>query len=389
MPLEDARRTILDAARPLEAEVVPVGEAAGRVLAEDVHADHDVPPFANSAMDGFAVKAGPAGRTLTVVDESRAGAPAAAGVGEGEAIRISTGAVLPTGADAVVMVERTTDVGPGRVRLEGEAVAGQFVRGAGDDVRAGSRALAAGIVLGPAEVGAAITAGRATVRCARRPRVAILVTGDELREPGAPLGPGAIHDTNGPLLRLRAERAGGVVTSVARVPDEPAAVRAAIAAALDAADVLVVTGGVSVGPHDHVKAALAEQGVAEAFWRVALRPGKPTWFGTRGPQLVFGLPGNPVSAYVTFGVFVRPALLALQGAPGAVERGTARLAVDVPRQAARVDLVRVTLRDGLATPTGPQGSHVLSSLVGADGLAVITAGEGVAEQGSVVEVEPL
>jgi molybdopterin molybdotransferase len=375
LSIDEARAAVLAEVRPLASQEVAIADALGRVLAQDVTAAADVPGFANSAMDGFAVRSGPAGRRLRIAGESRAGAPATATLNDGEAIRISTGAMLPEGADAVLQIELVTEA-DGAITLEDDVARGRNVRHPGEDVRAGAKLLGAGTRLGPAELGAAVNAGRATVLCARRPRVAVLSTGDELVEPGAPLGPGQIHDSNAPMLRALAQQA-GADTSTKRVADERAATEAAIARALDEADLLVLSGGVSVGPHDHVKPALAANGVDEVFWRVALRPGRPTWFGVRRSDdtLVLGLPGNPVSAYVTFTLFARPALAALQGADARARTITARLAVAIDRHPDRDECVRVRIDEsGAATPTGPQGSHVLSSLLGADGLAVIPRG---------------
>jgi molybdopterin molybdotransferase len=225
---------------------------------------------------------------------------------------------------------------------------------------------------------------------APRPRVAIVTTGDELVEPGARLQPGQIHDSNGPTLAALAARAGAEVIGRGHATDDPEATREVIQEALDAADVLVLAGGVSVGPHDHVKPALLDLGVRELLWRVALRPGKPTWLGERDGKLVFGLPGNPVSAYVTFLLFARPALNALQGADATVPRTTATLAQAIARHPDRDECVRVRRRaDGTVEPTGPQGSHVLSSLLGADALAIVPRGEGELPAGATVTLEPV
>ncbi|MEP6952787.1 MAG: gephyrin-like molybdotransferase Glp [Solirubrobacteraceae bacterium] len=389
LTIDAARAKVLAEVRALPAEDVTVGDALDRVLAEDVTAAGDVPAFANSAMDGYAVASGPAGRRLRITGESRAGAPAQAAVGAGEAFRISTGAALPGGADAVLQIEL--------VEVEGEEVLlgdavdpGRNVRVAGDDLRAGQRVLAAGTRVGPAELGIAVSAGRAMLVCARRPAVAVLTTGDELVEPGTPLKPGELYDSNAYTLGALAGRAGAQVIERGVVRDTERETTEAIAAALDRADVLVLSGGVSVGPHDHVKPALAALGVREVFWRVALRPGRPTWFGVAADgTLVFGLPGNPVSSMVTFLLFARPALAALQGAPAPPVRLRARTTEPLPRHPDRDECVRVTLDGGEATSTGPQGSHQLSSMLTASGLAIVPAGEGELPAGSEVEVEPL
>jgi molybdopterin molybdotransferase len=375
----------------LTREEVLVEDALDRVLAGPVRAAGDVPPFANSAMDGFAVVAGPAGRRLRIVGESRAGRPAAETVAEGTAVRISTGAAMPAGADGVAPVEVVTVDGD-HVVIDAEVAPGKHVRGPGEDLKAGEVVLEAGTRLGPAELGVAVSAGVASVTVGARPKVVVLATGDELRPPGAELGPGEIHNSNAVALAGLAARAGAEVLASDRVADTREATREALQAALARADVLLLSGGVSVGPHDHVRPALAELGVQERFWRVNLQPGKPTWFGTNGDTLVFGLPGNPVSALVTFTLFARPALLALQGGRDDAGLGEAELAVPWRRhereQALRVRLER---RDGrlLAAPNGPQGSHVLSSMVGADALALVPPGEGEAPAGFAVRLVAL
>jgi molybdopterin molybdotransferase len=390
LPIRDAREAVLAACRPLPATPVLIGEALHRVLAEDVVAAADVPRFVNSAMDGFAVRAQASSGPLRIVGEARAGAPATVRLGDGEAIRVSTGAALPDGADAVVPVEQATEA-DGAVTLAAPARAGQHVRAAGEDLRAGAVALHAGARLGPAQLAVAVVAGAATLPCARCPRVAILCTGDELREPGAALGPGEVHNANAVALAALTSREGAAVVATRTVRDDPASMRAAFAEALGEADVVIASGGVSVGPHDHVKPALLALGVEQRFWGVDLQPGKPTWFGTRERQLVLGLPGNPVSAFVTFLLFARPALRALQGAAAPLPpRVEAVLTEEVPRRAREQALrVRLSLRDGAlhATPTGAQGSHVTASLLAADALAFVPAGEGILAAGAHVAIE--
>ncbi len=391
--IEEARRRVLEAITQVGDKSVPLDAALGRVLAEKVTSTLDVPPFDSSGMDGFAVVAGPAAE-LDVIGEARAGRPFSGSVSPGQAVRISTGAVVPEGADAVVPLERTATARES-VSVP-ETGPGENVRRAGEDIPLDAVVLQPGTTLGPAELGVAASVGRAELRCARQPRVAVLVTGDELTEPGAALAPGGIYSSNAFALAAQVERAGAELVARSTVPDDPKSTRAQLGAALEDADVVIVSGGVSVGPHDHVKPALRELGVEECFWGVRLRPGKPTWFGTRGGTLAFGLPGNPVSAMVTFQLFVRPALAALQGAPSHPPRTSARLAEAIERnpereQAIRVRLLQSESNGGLeATPTtGAQGSHVLTSMVGADGLALIAPGEGEAAAGERVEVELL
>jgi molybdopterin molybdotransferase len=388
--IAEARERVLAAVRPLPAEDVAIDAALGRVLAAEVCSAGDVPPFDSSAMDGYAVVAGRAGE-LPVVGESRAGRPAERALQPGEAMRISTGAAVPEGATAVVPVERV-EAGDDRVRVP-ETQPGDHIRRAGEDVREGAPVIAAGTELDPAGVAVLAALGHAQVRCGGVPRVAVLVTGDELVEPGTPLGPGQIRDSNAYALSAQAVRAGARVTSRAIVRDERSATEEAFARALEEADVVIGSGGVSVGPHDHVKPALAALGVEERFWGVRLKPGKPTWFGSAaGGKLVFGLPGNPVSAMITFHLFARPALRALMGAdPSGGTRATALLDVPVPRNANRAEVVRCRLEardDGWhVAPTKEQGSHVLTSMLGAGAYALVPAGEGELAAGSRVEIE--
>jgi molybdopterin molybdotransferase len=389
-PISEARELVLAAVRPLSAEDVPLAEALGRVLAEDVRSSLDVPPFDSSAMDGYAVVGG-AGGELRVIGEARAGHPADGRVEPGTAVRISTGAVLPAGADSVVPVERTKGAGD-RVRVR-DTFVGDNVRRAGEDIRRGDLVLRSRTGLGPAEVGVLASLGRPAVSCSARPDVVLLVTGDELAEPGEPLGAGRIFSSNAYALAGQIEATGARLVRREAVPDDAGSTRVALERALADADLVCVSGGVSVGPHDHVKDALRELRVEERFWGVRLKPGKPTWFGTRGDTLVFGLPGNPVSAMVTFHLFARPALRSLQGAADEGERAIALLDEPVRRNPRREQALRVRLRadgDGWhAATTGDQGSHVLTSMLGAAGLALIPTGEGELAAGERVEVELL
>ncbi len=391
--IERARDLVLGAVRALDRETVPVEQALGRVLAADVSAAGDVPAFACSAMDGYAVRSVPAGRVLEVVGEARAGVPSDRSVAPDAAIRVSTGAAVPAGADAVVRQE-DVEARDGAITVLVDVASGDNVRASGEDVRAGAVVLRAGAVLGPAELGAAVGAGAGALTVTRRPRVAILSTGDELRAPGEPLGPGEIHNSNATMLHALAVRSGAQPLQPVRLPDKLAETEQGLATALDQADVVVVSGGVSVGPHDHVKPALKALGVGELFWGVALQPGKPTWFGERDGKLVFGLPGNPVSSVVTFTLFVAPAVRALQAAADPLpERSEGSLGVAVKRNPAREQALRVRLehRDGavVALPNGAQGSHLVSSLLGADALAFIPAGAGELPAGASVPVELL
>jgi molybdopterin molybdotransferase len=388
--LADARATVLAEARALPPEQVSISDALGRVLAEDVESLHDLPPFDASAMDGYAVIAGPAAE-LAIVGESRAGRPAERRLAPGEAIAISTGAVVPEGADAVVPVERVA-ASDGAVAVP-DTEPGANVRRAGEDMRSGERVLAAGTDLGPAEVAVLSSLGRERVVCGARPRLAVLVTGDELVPPGRPLRPGQIRDSNAIALAAQGRRAGAHVELVEHVPDEREATVAALERALAAADVVCVSGGVSVGEHDHVKAALAAVGAEERFWGIALKPGKPTWFGRAGATLAFGLPGNPVSAMVTFHLLARPALRALAGGDPADTRTRAVLDAPVRLNPAREQALRCRLDardDGWhVAPTKAQGSHVLTSMLGAGALALVPTGEGTLEPGERVDVELL
>jgi molybdopterin molybdotransferase len=388
-----ARHLVLGRVEPLADERVPLTHALGRTLAEDVVANENLPPFDSSALDGFAVGSLEGGE-LPLVGESRAGAPFTGDLQPGQAIRISTGAIAPAGAAAVVGVERAQEAGDGVVRVPTDLRQGANIRRSGEDLKSGERVLPAGSDLGPAELAVLASLGREHALCGRVPRVSVLTTGDELVEPGTPLEPGMIRNSNAYGLAAAAQQVGAEIVARTIVRDTREHTTDSIVEALDASDLLLISGGVSVGPHDHVKPALAHIGVEEVFWRVALKPGKPTWFGmAHGGKPVFGLPGNPVSALVTFHLFARPALRRLAGANARDTRTTAIIDVDFSRESGRDQVLRCSLDaqpDGWhVTPTKAQGSHVLSSMVGARALALIPRGEQAVTQGSRIDIELL
>jgi molybdopterin molybdotransferase len=392
LSIDVALERILARARPLAGEAVPLEVAAGRVLAAAATAAVDLPPFPSSAMDGFALRAADVPGTLPVVERVAAGRPSGRALEAGEAAAIATGGVVPDGADAVVPIEYVVEHENG-VEVRDAVEVGANVRPRGGDVRAGDVVLHAGARLGPAQIGALAAAGVAVVSCARRPRAAVLTTGTELRPPGEPLSPGQIYESNGPMLEAQLRSAGAEVERLPPVEDDPAAHRHALERALEA-DVVVTSGGVSVGPHDLVREIEAELGVEEVFWRIAVKPGKPISFGVRGATLVFGLPGNPVSALVGFELFVRPALAALQGAvdPGPVfEAG--RLAAPVRRNAARDELVRARRTSGAdgsrLEPVSGQESHMIVRAAAANALVLVPRGDGELAAGETVQYLPL
>ena len=387
---DEALAAVRGLALRLPAEPVRLEELVGRVLAEDVRARGDHPAFTNSAMDGYALRAADAagGTTLRLVGESRAGAPFDGTVGPGEAIRISTGAELPEGADAILRVEDAAEEGES-VRPAAAPAPGTFVRHRGEDVHVGQVLLRPGEVVGPHEVAVVAGAGHARVACARRPRVAVLGSGDEVVPAGGELGPGQVYDANRPGVAAQAEAAGGRVVARAVVPDDRDATIATIAGLLDgddgdAPDLLVTTGGVSVGRHDHLRPAFEACGVRELLYGVEIRPGHPLWLGRRGEQLVLGLPGNPVSAAVCFHAFGRPLL----GRTDSWERRMP-MAERYVKGTPRTELVRCVETDGALRPLPRQGSHAITSLAGASHLAVVEAARREVAAGELVRTTRL
>lgn len=382
--IEEARARVLAEAAPLPTEIRPLSEVLDSVLAEDIVAPHDVPPFSNSGMDGFAVRAAdtvdaspndPA--LLTVVAVVPAGQVSAVPVREREAAKIMTGAPVPEGADAVVQSEAVEDLGS-QVRVFEPIRPGKNVRRAGEDVPAGTRVLAAGTVLGPGEIGLIASLGHPEVRVHRRPRVAIVSTGSELVEVHQALGPGQIRNSNSYALRAQCQQLGVHADVLGIVPDDYESTRRMIQQGLEY-DVLLSTGGVSVGEFDFVKEVQDELGVQRRLWGVAMKPGKPLAFGVREGKLVFGLPGNPVSAMVSFELFVKPALLRMMGHEKPVKSlYRAIMAEDITASDNRVYVVRVRAwRENErwhVSSTGPQGSGMLRSMVGANGLAFVPGG---------------
>jgi len=395
MPSFDvARRLVLERAVPLASEDVPLLEAVGRALAAGVAAPHDLPAFDNSAMDGFAVRADDVrGDTLLPLSAYvPAGAARAAPLAPGTAARILTGAPIPPGADTVVPVE-DAEARPGGVLLHGPLRRGAHVRRRGEDLRALEVAIPAGARVGTAEAACLASFGRVEVAVHRRPRVAILSTGDELVPPGALLGPGQIRDSNGPGVAAAVLEAGGLPLPLGIARDDAPALRALLARGLEA-DVLVTTAGVSMGDRDLVRQELRALGVEERFWKVEVKPGHPTAFGTRGGTLVFSLPGNPVSTLVLFEQLVRPALLAMQGHRRPLRPlFPAVLDEALPHRAGRVTFSRVVLerRDGTlhARSAGSQETGIFRTLLRADGLALLPPERADAPAGTVVPVQIL
>ncbi len=399
-PVDSYLHEIITSIRALIATEVPVGLADGAVLAADATAGWALPGFDNSAMDGYAVRAADvAGASpehpaeLPVDGEIAAGDTAARTVGPGRCVRIMTGALIPDGTDAVVPVE-WTDAGTTMVRITQAPAHGNAIRRAGDDAKPGDLLLPAGTSLGPAQIGVLAAAGHGVVLARRRPRVTVISTGNELSEPGSPLIPGRIWDSNSYMLAAAARQAGCETTRHPTLRDDPEAVLAAVAQAASHADLLITSGGVSMGgEHDVVKAALSRLGTV-TFRKVAMQPGMPQGFGLIGPEHVpiFTLPGNPVSAFVSFRLFVAPALCALQGLPARRQPlRWARLTAAVRSPEHKRSFLRgiADIDTGVVTPLTGQSSHQIASLARANALIVVPEQVTSLAEGEAVEVMEL
>lgn len=385
--IDDALARIVENAQLLPVERVAVAAATGRILRDPATAHVDLPPFPSSAMDGFAVRASETPGELPIAYRVAAGAPAPGPLPAGAAAGISTGGTVPAEADAVVPVEIAEDLGSAVV-IAGAAVPGQHVRPRGGDVSAGATVVPAGSRLGAAQIGALAATGVAEVACSIRPRVAVVATGSELRSAGDELAAGQIYESNRAMIAAVLARANAEVDVLPIVEDAADAHREAIARGLES-DVLVTSGGVSMGAHDLVRRVAADLGVQEIFWGIAVKPGKPLSFGTRDRTLVFGLPGNPVSSLVGAIVFVTTALLALQGARNSLPRYALGVtSTTFRRNPHRDEFVRaVRINDGDAVRLEPivgQESHMIARAAAADALVHVPRGEGELEAGSLV-----
>jgi len=396
LELEEALARVLAAVPEPSGETVPLVDALGRVVREDVHSSLDLPPFNNSAMDGYAVRAADlaAARAdcparLRLIGKVAAGQSFKGEIASGTCVRLFTGSPIPRGADAVVMQEDTKpdSADPTGILVFDRAKEGENVRGRGEDISAGALLVRAGTRVSFAQLSLLAAAGTSRVKVGRQPRVAVLATGSELKEAGTELAEGQIYESNRVALAGLIRSAGGLPTLLPLVTDDLASTRAALSDALDHHDAAITSGGASVGDMDFVKQAIQEEGGRLEFWKVAIKPGRPFVFGSHGAKLIFGLPGNPVSALVTFLLLVRPALLCWQGATDlALPSHPAVLAEPVSNPGNRRHFIRVRIApDGAVRSAGTQASHALSSLALANGLLDV-APETVLAEGSTVRV---
>lgn len=392
--IHEARAAVLEHVAVLGSEEVGLDDALGRALADDATAPNHVPPFDASAMDGYAIVAadttGGSAR-LTLIGEAKAGTGAGVTVTSGTAVRISTGAPVPAGADAIAQQELTS-VDGATIVVASAIRQGMHLRPAGEDIEAGELVIQAGSLLGPAELGVLASLNIPRPHVVRRPRVALVGTGDELTDPGKPLPPGGIRDSNGPALGGAVHRAGGDLTTRMRVGDDLEATIAVLRAALRDVDILITTGGVSVGPHDHIRPALSRLGFKEIFAGVKLKPGRPTTFAVNDEgTLVFALPGNPVSALMAFRLFIVPALDAMLGRRRELHPMMATADEELPGARGRTTIVRCrsSLQDDgwHVRPMRSQDSHILTSMLGIDALALVPGDRDAIAAGEPVEIE--
>ncbi len=382
-PFPQARALVLQNVYPLGTEWTKLSRLVGRVLAEDIVAPFDVPGFDNSQVDGYAYRVADKG-PRRIVGESAAGGPPAPPVGMGEAVRIFTGAPIPQGANAVAMQE-DCDAAEGLVTIQER---GNFIRRQGEEIAAGTNFGLRGRIATPPLVGLIASFGPQGVETFRPPRVWIVATGNELVPPGRTLPLGGVYASNPHAIRAALELM-GIPADILLVRDDPETMLDSLDRCLEAADVVITLGGVSVGDHDLVRPTLAALGVEEVLWRVAMKPGKPFYMGCRDDKTVFGLPGNPVSALVTFALLVRPALRRMLGLADAAEETTARLGAPFARKDLRYEFLRATLSGGVATPVSAQGSHMQTGLAFADALIHVPDGVSAMQAGDEVTVTPL
>jgi len=391
LTFEEAREIVLARVSPLGTELVPLTHAAGRVLAGEVRSPWDLPPWDNSAMDGYAVRSGDCrgSASLKITGYMAAGGPDAPKVAPGGAVKIMTGSPVPEGCDAVVPFEEAEER-DGAVHVPAPVKAGAHIRYRAEDIPAGTLVVPEGTVLRPPEISMLASFGRATVPVYRKPRVAVLSTGDELVELGEPLGPGKIVNSNSHALAAAIVEAGGTPVLLGIARDDRESLSAKLSEGLSA-DVLVTSAGVSMGDRDFVRDVLAELGVAPVFWKVLIKPGGPIAFGVAGKTAVFSLPGNPVSSLVTFEVFVRPAIRKMTGHRDPVKPAVkAALAEPVKKKPGKTQFFRVTIESGeegyVARTSGDQNSGILRTLVLADGIAVLPAERTAFAAGEKVDV---
>ena len=384
--VSEALKAILEVTNTLPSEEIRLIDALERVLAEDIYADSDIPQLPNSAMDGYAVRSSDTfgaskdrPKTLKVISDLKAGSVSPEAVKDNQAIRIMTGAVMPAGADSVIMVELTEKEGMDRVKIFKETKPGENIRNAGEDIKKGEKVIEKGALLNSAHIGILASLGKSKVRVTRRPKVAVLATGDEVIDVDEELTPGKLRSSNTYTLYSQILKCGGIPKNLGIAKDRPQELEKKIKEGFDC-DLILTSGGVSVGDYDLVKFILAKIGTDIKFWKVAMRPGKPLVFGRLGEKFIFGLPGNPVSSMISFEVFVRPAILKMLGQPHDTRKEVdAVLEEDIQKKKGLRYFVRAQTRwdDGvyITRTTGPQCSGILKSMAMANSLIILPEDE--------------